>query len=82
MGNDLIHERIVTDNKTFAGKPTIRNTRVAVEHILGMLADGSSEKDILLNFPFLESEDIRAAILYAQQIISSEHIEIIHKSVS
>ncbi|MFP4364135.1 MAG: DUF433 domain-containing protein [Spirochaetia bacterium] len=82
MKNNIISERIVSDNKTFAGKPTIRNTRVAVEHVLGMMADGATELDILKNYPFLETEDIRACILYAQHIVSHEQIETLHKSVS
>jgi uncharacterized protein (DUF433 family) len=82
MGKNLIEERIVTNNQTFAGKPTIRDTRVAVEHVLGMMADGATEQDILVNYPFLEKEDIRACILYAQNIVSHERIETLHKSVS
>jgi uncharacterized protein (DUF433 family) len=77
-----IEERIVTDTKTYAGKPTIRDTRVAVEHILGMMADGTTEQEILENYPFLEVEDIRACILYAQSIVSHERVEPIDKSVS
>jgi uncharacterized protein (DUF433 family) len=81
MGNNLIVDRIVTDNKTFAGKPTIRDTRVAVEHVLGMMADGSTEQEILENYPFLEADDIRACILYALYIVSHEQIEPLYKSV-
>jgi uncharacterized protein (DUF433 family) len=82
MKKNLIDERIVSDHKTYDGKPTIRNTRVAVEHILGMMADGATEEEILENYPFLEKDDIRACIRYAQQIISREQIEPIHRSVS
>ena len=81
MANNLIEERIVTNNTTFAGKPTIRDTRVAIEHVLGMMADGSTEQDILQNFPFLDKEDIRACILYAQNIVSHERIEPLRTSV-
>ena len=82
MDKSLIESRIVTNNKTFAGKPTIRDTRVAVEHVLGMMADGATEQEILKNYPFLEEKDIRACILYAQYIISRERIEPLRKSVS
>ena len=82
MKKNLIDERIVSDHKTYDGKPTIRNTRVAVEHILGMMADGATEEEILENYPFLEKDDIRACIRYAQQIISREQIKPIHRSVS
>jgi uncharacterized protein (DUF433 family) len=80
MEEKLIAERIVTDYKTFAGKPTVRDTRVAVEHVLGMMADGATYEDILRNYPFLEEDDIRACVMYAWQIVSHEHIEPLHKS--
>ena len=82
MDKKLIEERIVTNNKTFDGKPTIRDTRVAVEHVLGMMADGATEENILKNYPFLDKEDIRACILYAKDIISHERVELLKKSVS
>jgi len=81
MDKKLIEERIVTNSKTFAGKPTIRDTRVAVEHVLGMMADGATELEIIQNYPFLEEEDIRACIFYAQGIVSHERIEPLNKSV-
>jgi len=81
MKRNLIEERIVSDHKTYEGKPSIRNTRVAVEHVLGMMADGATESEILENYPFLEKDDIRACIQYAQTIISREHIEPLHESV-
>ena len=81
MEENKIKERIRTDYKTFAGKPTIRDTRVAVEHVLGMLADGTSNEEILANYPFLQEEDIRACIMYAWLIISHEQIDSVYKSV-
>jgi uncharacterized protein (DUF433 family) len=82
MDENIVRERIVTDTKTYSGKPTIRNTRIAVEHMLGMLADGATQDEILTNYPFLEKDDIRACVVYAQQIVSSEQVEPLHKSVS
>jgi len=66
MKRNLIDERIVSDHKTYDGKPTVRNTRVAVEHVLGMMADGATESDILENYPFLEKDNIRICIHYSQ----------------
>ena len=80
MEKNLISERIVTDSKTFSGKPTIRDTRVAVEHILAMMVDGATHRDILDNYPFLEEDDIRACILYTLEIISHEQVEPLHES--
>lgn len=75
MEVDLISDRICSDVRTYAGKPTIRDTRVAVEHVLGMMADGASTKEILDNYPFLDEDDLRAAIAYAWRIVSHEQVE-------
>jgi uncharacterized protein (DUF433 family) len=47
------------------GKPCIRNMRVTVGTIVGLLAAGRSEPEILLAYPYLEPEDLRAALTYA-----------------
>ena len=75
MQADIIADRIRSNPQTFSGKPTIRDTRVAVEHVLGMLADGASVSDILENYPFLDEDDVRACIAYAWQIVSHEQVE-------
>ena len=54
------HERIVADPGVLAGKPVIRGTRMAVEFVLDLLANGWSEEEILKNYPRLTAEDIRA----------------------
>ena len=80
MDADQLTVRIQTDGKTYAGKPTIRDTRVAVEHVLAMLADGATTEQLLREYPFLEEADIRACLAYAWQIVSQEDIEIIPRS--
>jgi uncharacterized protein (DUF433 family) len=50
--------RIQVNPKIFGGKPIIRGLRIAVEHILGMLAAGDSPEKILQEYSFLEPEDI------------------------
>lgn len=75
MEDQVVRDRIRTDPKTFGGKPTVRDTRVAVEHVLAMLADGATSEEIIRDYPFLDEEDIRACIGYAWQIVSHEHIE-------
>jgi uncharacterized protein (DUF433 family) len=57
--------RIRSNSATFAGKPTIRDTRIAVEHVLPMLADGATPEQILQEYPSLEAEDIRACLVSA-----------------
>ena len=67
--------RIVVDPKIFAGKPIIRGRRLAVEHVLGMLAAGDAQQTILDGYLWLEAEDIQACLLYARKIVGHERIE-------
>jgi len=68
-------ERITSDPKIFGGKPILRGRRIAVEHILGMLAAGDSIENILAGYPFLEKEDIQACLIYARRTVANERIE-------
>lgn len=68
------HERITLDPAILAGKPVIRGTRLSVEFIIGLLADRWSESDILAAYPGIESEDIRACLAYARDLLSSERV--------
>ena len=67
--------RITVDPKIFGGKPIIRGRRLAVEHILGMLAAGDVPDRILSGYPWLESEDIQACLVYARRLVGHERIE-------
>jgi uncharacterized protein (DUF433 family) len=58
--------RITVNPKIFGGKPIIRGHRIAVEHILGMLAAGDSAQAVLEAYPYLEPEDIQACLVCAQ----------------
>jgi uncharacterized protein (DUF433 family) len=77
MEDNKLLERIVINPKIFGGKPIIRGRRVAVEHILGMLAAGDTPETILEGYPFLEPEDIRACLVYANRLVSHERIELL-----
>ena len=68
-------ERITVNPEIFGGKPIIRGRRLAVEHVLGMLATGDSPQTILEGYPWLEPEDIRACLLYARKLVGHERIE-------
>ena len=57
--------RITFDPRVMGGKPCIRGMRVTVGTIIGLLAAGESTEDILAAYPYLESEDITAALAYA-----------------
>ena len=67
--------RITTNPGIFGGKPIIRGHRLAVEHVLGMLAAGDSPETILKGYAWLEPEDIRACLLYARRVIGHERVE-------
>ena len=61
---------IVSDKEVLLGKPTIKGTRISVEHIVGLLAQGWSENDILENFPRLTKESLQAVFAYIQDCIN------------
>ncbi|MFP4032759.1 MAG: DUF433 domain-containing protein [Desulfococcaceae bacterium] len=64
--------RITQNPSIFGGKPIIRGRRLAVEHVLGMLAAGDDMDTILEGYPWLEREDILACLEYAQKIVGNE----------
>ena len=66
------HPRIALDPMVLAGKPVIRGTRLSVEFIIGLMADGWSEADILANYAGLAREDILACLAYARDTLSGE----------
>ncbi|MBI4024315.1 MAG: DUF433 domain-containing protein [Verrucomicrobia bacterium] len=67
-------ERIVLDPSILAGKPVIKDTRLAVEFIIELLAQGWSESEILRNYPGLTHEDIRACLAYASTALHAEKV--------
>jgi uncharacterized protein (DUF433 family) len=60
-------ERIVIDPAVRFGKPCVRGTRISVGDVLGYLASGMTEEQILADFPELLREDIRACLTYAAE---------------
>jgi uncharacterized protein (DUF433 family) len=72
--NDLL-KRITMNPRIFGGKPIIRGRRLAVEHVLGMLAAGDTPQTLLEAYPWLEPDDIRATLLYARKVVGEERIE-------
>jgi uncharacterized protein (DUF433 family) len=63
-------EYIVSDKKVLLGKPTIKGTRISVEHIIGLLAQGWTENEILENFPRLKKESLKAVFAYIQDCMN------------
>jgi len=58
-------ERITVDPAVMGGRPCVRGLRVSVGTIVGLVAAGRSNAEILALYPYLESDDIRAALEYA-----------------
>lgn len=65
-------ERIVSDPAVLVGKPVIKGTRLAVEFIIDLLAQGWSEDELLRNYSGLTHEDIQACLSYASEILRTE----------
>lgn len=62
---DVALERITVNSGQCGGRPCIRGLRIRVSDVLELLAAGQSREQIMLDFPYLEAEDITAVLLYA-----------------
>ncbi len=67
-------DRIIVDPDILVGKPVVRGTRLGVAFLLGLMADGWPEADILRNYPGLTREDLLACLSYAQERVSEERV--------
>ena len=72
--DEQLKQRISLDPKVMTGKPVIRGTRIPVELIVRMLAQGISESEILREYPRLKPEDIRAALAYAAEVLADDEV--------
>ena len=70
----LWKERVVISQGIHHGEPCIKNTRVPVATIIGSLADGLANEEILRQYPQLGLEDIRAALEYAAEVLRHDLI--------
>ena len=68
---DELLKRISVNPKVMVGKPVIYGTRLTVEFILGVLAQGDTAEDILTDFPGLDKEDIQACLLFASRSLQN-----------
>lgn len=68
-------KRITINPQIFGGKPIIRDRRLAVEQVLGMLAAGDTTETLLAAYTWLEREDIQACLVYARRLVSNERVE-------
>lgn len=67
-------ERIEVNPAVLTGKPVVKGTRLAVEFLLGLLAEGWSEADVLANYPGLSRDDLRACLEYARALLQTEQV--------
>ena len=75
LDSNQLLSRISVNPQIFGGKPIIRGHRLAVEHVLDMLAAGDSPETILAGYDWLEIEDIRACLVYARRLVGHERVE-------
>jgi len=73
---DELLQRITVNTNILGGTPTIRGHRLAVEHVLGMLAAGDRPETILEGYPWLKPEDIQACLVYGQRIVAHERVDL------
>lgn len=71
---DLLN-RITVNAAIFGGKPIIRGHRLAVEHVLGMLAAGDSVDALLEAYEWLEHDDVLACLAYARRVVGNERVQ-------
>jgi uncharacterized protein (DUF433 family) len=67
-------DRIIVNPKVLVGKPVIKGTRISVEFLIELLANGWTHEQILKNYPHLTEEDIQAALHYAAEVVKQEHV--------
>jgi uncharacterized protein (DUF433 family) len=65
---------IVTDPDTLGGKPLVRGTRLGVEFILGLLADGWTPEQVLTSYPALDPDSLRAVFAFAAEVTRDEAV--------
>ena len=69
--------RITVNPNQMGGVPCIRGLRIPVATVVGMIADGMTEEEILRNFPDLEPEDIREALRYAAEAVRERELPLV-----
>ena len=75
MHENPLLQRITVNPAIFGGKPIVRGRRLAVEHVLGVLAAGDDIDTLLDGYPWLEREDILACLAYAHRLVEHERVE-------
>jgi uncharacterized protein (DUF433 family) len=71
---DELLAKIIVNPKIMVGKPVLKGTRITVEHVLRLLAQGLSSEEILKDYPHLTKDDIAAVLLYAAKVAGEEEV--------
>ena len=66
--------RFTLDHEVLIGKPVVKGTRLSVEFVIDLLAQGWSEDELLKNYPGLEREDVLACLEYASAVLHTEKV--------
>lgn len=74
----MAYERIAVNPAQMGGLPCLRGMRVTVSAVLGQLTAGQSIEDVLADFPYLEREDVFAALEYAAAAVSERELPLAH----
>jgi uncharacterized protein (DUF433 family) len=75
INEEELLDRIVVNPRIFGGKPIIRGFRMSASFLLGMMAAGATEKELLVEYEWLQPEDIRACLLYGSLLAGNERFE-------
>jgi uncharacterized protein (DUF433 family) len=67
-------DRIELKPQVLSGKPVVKGTRISVEHVIKLLADGWSEADVLRSYPHLTAQDVKACLAYAGDVLANERV--------
>jgi uncharacterized protein (DUF433 family) len=68
------HDRIIVNPRILVGKPVIKGTRIAVEFVVELLANGWTTQQILEEYDHLTAEDVQACLAYATEVLKSERV--------
>lgn len=73
----MAFERITVDPSRMGGVPTIRGLRVTVGMVLGQLAAGRRIEEVLEDYPYLERDDVLAALEYAAAVVNEREVPVV-----
>ncbi|HEX6533711.1 MAG TPA: DUF433 domain-containing protein [Gemmatimonadaceae bacterium] len=75
-------DHITTDPDVLAGKPVVRDTRLAVDFLLGLFAAGWSLEQVLANYPQLTPDALRAVFAYAAEVTHDEALHLMRRGAA